>query len=221
MNVSPLHRVILTRVLRPLTAPASMLILSIFAVIVLFSLNACSNPSGSSATEDSGNKEASERRVPVPEFSLRSLSGGQKSDTDYRGKLILLNFWALWCAPCVAEMPALERLHTTLKEKGVEVVAISVDPPNSDEELKAFREKYGLSFDILLDPEISLPPQYGVTGFPETFFVGPDGMLKSFYDPNTKTRGLKVVSDRPWDSASYLEAVTALAEQVLSDTDPS
>ncbi len=219
MNVSPRIQVF----------PSSLLPLrccGLFLFVVSLALG-CSGPqNGANAGDDTSTAESGAApsvrpQIPIPEFSLARLSGGEKSDKDYRGKLVLLNFWALWCAPCVAEMPALERLHTSFKDKGLEVVAISVDSKNSQEELKAFVKKYGLSFDILLDPEISLPPKYGVTGFPETFFVGPDGVLRRFYDPNTKTEGVKVISDRPWDSPSYLEAVEAFVEKELRDSNPS
>ncbi len=223
MNVRPLFVALVAsrRVVSGLKV--TVIIAALFAVALL-AASCTGSKNGDAETREAGTRapeSKEERVVPVPEFELESLAGGKKSDTDYRGKVLLLNFWATWCAPCVAEMPSLERLHASFKDKGLEVVAVSVDPPGSKEELKAFVKKHGLTFEILLDPEISLPPMFGVSGFPETFFVGPDGILKPFYDPKTKKEALKVVSDRPWDSQVYLEAIGELLQRELNDTNPS
>ncbi len=143
-------------------------------------------------------------------FSLMGLDGKEKTLADLRGKLTLLNFWATWCVPCVAEMPALQRLHKTLESEGFQVVAINVDPAESGETVKKFLSDRGISFPVLLDPTLSLPEQYGITGFPESFFISPDLKFISVIDPESKEPAVRLLSDRPWDSPVYVELVKSL-----------
>ena len=148
--------------------------------------------------------------APAPVFELESLSGKRQSLGDFKGKVVLLNFWATWCAPCVAEMPALERLQQVLREEGLVIVSINHDSPDARAEVERFARERGLSFEILLDPDLSLPPKYGITGFPESFFVGLDGTFLEFSDPSTKEQEVRIVSDRPWDSPAFVAEVRKL-----------
>lgn len=155
-------------------------------------------------------KETLTRLEDAPEFSIKDLAGNIVSLQNLRGKVVMLNFWATWCAPCVFEMPSLERLYQTHKARGLEIVAINIDPPKIESEVKAFAKLNGLSFKILLDQEISTPPLYGVGGFPETIFVSREGKILPFKDPQEGKESLRVLSDRPWDSPEYIQAVEEL-----------
>lgn len=143
----------------------------------------------------------------APEFEFLDLNGEKKTLHDFRGKHVLLNFWATWCAPCVSEMGALERLYKTYKDQGFEIVAINVDPAENLDAVKTFVKENGITFTILRDPELSLPPVYGLTGFPESFFISNEGKFLNFSDPSVGTAGVRIVGDRPWDSETFLKSV--------------
>lgn len=147
------------------------------------------------------------------EFQLPDLGSIVHSIEKYRGKIILINFWATWCVPCVAEMPSLERLYQAYRDKGFVVLAISVDSLGSESVVRKFVEKNGLSFPILLDPEMKTVDPYGVTGFPETFFVDKNGAFLAILDPLTKERLVRIVSDRPWDSKAYMKLIEVLIKE--------
>ena len=146
----------------------------------------------------------------APGFSLPSLDGTEKALKDFQGKFVLLNFWASWCAPCIAEMPALERVHQTFKEEGLVVVSVNVDTEAAREQVVKMVEKKGISFSVFLDPKMQVAESYGLSGFPESFFIGPKGHRLSFYDPEKKNTAARVVGDRPWDSPVFIEAIRKL-----------
>jgi thiol-disulfide isomerase/thioredoxin len=112
------------------------------------------------------------RTVPPP-FSGRTVETGQVSMEELRGKVVLVNFWASWCAECRPEMPVLERLHRELAPRGLAVIGI-----NAREERDAVRRyasALGLTFPLVLDPDGTINRAYGVVGLPTTFIVGRDG----------------------------------------------
>jgi len=141
------------------------------------------------ATEDV--PEPLVRGARAPDFALPRLSSGAEvSLADYRGQVVLLNFWATWCKPCEDEMPAMARLHGALADADFELLAVSVD--ESPEPVRRFRERLDLPFPILLDPEQGTARRYQTTGFPETFLVDPSGRVVERY-----------VGPREWDAAPY------------------
>lgn len=138
----------------------------------------------------------------APNFSLQDIKGNQVSLEDFRGKPILLNFWATWCQACKEELPSMQRLYEALSEKGVEVVAISIDRKNLDR-IKAFAEEYKLTFPILWDPEQKVRKHYFIMGLPTTYLIGPQGKLKGYAS-----------GAREWDSADSIQALTSLKEKM-------
>jgi peroxiredoxin len=112
----------------------------------------------------------------APGFRLPSLAGGEVDLASFRGKVVVLNFWATWCPPCVAEMPSLERLHKALGPEGLAVVTVSTDEDR--EALQDFVTRYGLTLPVLLDPGGSVASgTYRTTGYPETFIIDRAGGL--------------------------------------------
>ena len=146
----------------------------------------------------------------APDFELSGIDSKTYHLSDFRGQVVVLNFWATWCTPCVLEMPSLERLHQTLKEKGLRVIAVNMDDPGTEAGVKKFVESYGLNFAVLRDPNYSAAGKYGVSGFPETFFISREGKFISFKDPLTGTESVRIISDRPWDSVNYLKQIESL-----------
>jgi peroxiredoxin len=136
----------------------------------------------------------------APDFELPRLAGGAPiALSALRGEVVLVNFWATWCKPCEDEMPAMQRLYETLAPEGFEMVAISVD--ESAEDVEAFRERLGVGFPILLDPDQSVSRRYQTTGFPESLLVDRDGRIIERY-----------VGPREWDHPDYVARVRRLLE---------
>lgn len=119
--------------------------------------------------------QAPEMGKPLPEFALPDLKGQTIRLSDFRGKVVVLNFWASWCPPCIAEMPSLERLHRALADKGLQVLAISVDD-NLDDVVQ-FKEHYQLTFPILHDKARKASEALLTFKYPETYVVDREGNL--------------------------------------------
>jgi cytochrome c biogenesis protein CcmG, thiol:disulfide interchange protein DsbE len=112
----------------------------------------------------------------VPEFSLRTVQGGEVKLADLQGKPVVINFWATWCPPCREEMPMFEKMARSLQGK---VVFLAVD---YDEDLKVVADyvrQNGLSLPILLDPGGVINDRYYIRSFPTTFFVDSKGILRA------------------------------------------
>jgi peroxiredoxin len=112
----------------------------------------------------------------APSFRLPALGGGEVDLAAFRGKIVVVNFWATWCPPCVEEMPSLERLHRALGNEGLVVLSISGDEDESA--LRRFVSEHGVSFPVLRDPGGRLAASsYRTTGYPETFVIDGQGLL--------------------------------------------
>ncbi|MCL5005546.1 MAG: TlpA family protein disulfide reductase [Acidobacteria bacterium] len=109
----------------------------------------------------------------APAFTLPRLPSGNLSLRDFRGKVVILNFWATWCPPCVMETPSLEKFYSELKSDGVSVIGVSVD--QSGQQLRQFVKEYHLTYPIARDPNAALAHRYGTYKFPETYIIGRDG----------------------------------------------
>jgi len=96
--------------------------------------------------------------------------------SEFKGKVVVLNFWASWCPPCVAETPSLVKMQNQLKDKGIIVVAISADEDDSAYHL--FITKYGMNFVTVRDPTAKIQHLYGTIQIPETYIIDRDGVLR-------------------------------------------
>jgi peroxiredoxin len=112
----------------------------------------------------------------APDFTLVSLEGRSVQLREFRGKLVLLNFWATWCAPCLHEMPSMERLYQTFKATDFVLLAVSMDR-QGDAVARPFVENLQLNFPVLLDTTSEVGRQYGVRGLPTSYVIDPDGLL--------------------------------------------
>jgi cytochrome c biogenesis protein CcmG, thiol:disulfide interchange protein DsbE len=136
----------------------------------------------------------------VPDFNL-TLAANRTMTTrlgDYRGKVLVLNFWATWCPPCVMETPSLEDFARRVKPLGVEVLGASEDTDPAA--LEAFIAKYRLTYTIAHDPGRLLATRYGTLQFPETYIIDKDGHLAE-----------KIISNTDWDDPRMLAYVRELA----------
>lgn len=130
--------------------------------------------------------------VKAPNFVLPDLDGKMVSLADFKGKVVLLNIWATWCAPCVEEMPSMEKLHQEMKGEEFAILAVSIDVSGVSAVIP-FMKKYNLSFTALLDPKGTINNLYGTTGVPESFIIDQQGIIAE-----------KVIGARNWASASVI-----------------
>jgi len=141
---------------------------------------------------------------PAPDFSLPTLSGGERGLQAPGQRLVLVNFWATWCKPCEEEMPAMQRLWQSLAPEGFELLAVSVDAGRA--EVEAFRERLALGFPILLDPGKQVAARYQTFRFPESFLVDARGVLVARY-----------VGPRRWDAPEYRARLRRLLAESAAD----
>jgi thiol-disulfide isomerase/thioredoxin len=113
----------------------------------------------------------------VPDFSLQDMDGARHTLEDYRGKVVLINFWATWCPPCRREMPALEKLYNALAGEGFAVLAIN--QWEDADHVFAYMGDLNVfpSFPILFDPESRISAEFGVKGLPTSFLLDKQGRV--------------------------------------------
>jgi peroxiredoxin len=110
-----------------------------------------------------------------PAFRLARWGGGEASLETWRDRLVVLNFWATWCTPCTVEMPTLELLWRQYEPRGLVVVGVAVDRGAPAAVLEPYIRNLGITFPILLDPDLRTAHAWRVTGLPATFLVRPGG----------------------------------------------
>jgi cytochrome c biogenesis protein CcmG, thiol:disulfide interchange protein DsbE len=116
------------------------------------------------------------KREPAPELELPRLSGGGTGALeDYRGKVVVLNFWASWCKPCREESPLLERWHRRMRRQDATV--LGVDALDVTDDARAFIDEYGLTYPMLRDGGGETREAFGIAGFPETFVIDRQGRI--------------------------------------------
>jgi peroxiredoxin len=135
----------------------------------------------------------------APDFQVGTPDGSTLRLADFKGKVVFLNFWATWCEPCREEMPSMERLHRAYKDRGLVVLAISLDVQGASV-VKPFVKRFALTFPIGLDPKMAVRETYGVWAVPSTFFIDRKGK-----------RALFANGAREWDS----KAAHAVVESLL------
>ena len=96
----------------------------------------------------------------APDFSLRDINGKEVSLSSYKGKVVLVNFWATWCGPCKLEMPHLDKMDRDLESKGFEVISISTDDARAASKVKPLVKRGGYGFTVLLDKDTTVVSQY-------------------------------------------------------------
>ncbi len=127
-------------------------------------------------------------RVEAPSFTLNNLDSGVVSLADYKGKVVLIHFWATWCAPCREEMPELVSIWNKNKARGLVILAVSADRGSVDL-VRKFRDEYQMTFPVLLDPEGAVRKEYEVEALPVTYLVGRDGKISGRVIGSTKWSG--------------------------------
>lgn len=115
----------------------------------------------------------------APDFTLQRLEGDSMTLSELSGKVVVLNFWASWCPPCRAEMPALQRVYQDERERGLEILAVNTTYQDSEIEMIDFRDRNNLSFPILIERTGEVARQYQIRAMPTTFFIDRQGVIRS------------------------------------------
>ena len=131
----------------------------------------------STGIDDTIEQSLADGKRPVAyDAKLPDLHGGKpQSLADYRGKVVVLNFWASWCEPCRDEMPLLQKTHDKIESKGG--LVLGVDAKDTSEAARAFMKEYELDFPSLRDRDGEFTGKYGATGYPETFVIDRTGRI--------------------------------------------
>lgn len=131
------------------------------------------------------------------DFSLKDLDGKEHRLSEYRGKVVIVNFWATWCPPCREEMPSMQRAWEQLKQEGV--LMLGVDVGEDEDTIFQFTANYPVDFPMLLDRDTKVLEQWPVRGLPTTFIVDPDGRIV-----------YQAIGGREWDDPELMAAIRAL-----------
>jgi len=155
-------------------------------------LAACAQRPGEGLTPVAGKPQA-------PDFRLTDADGNSHRLADYRGKVVIVNFWATWCPPCRAEMPSMQRAWEQLQSEGITMLAINVG--EDEDTIFQFTANYPVEFPLLMDLDSKVTGKWPLRGLPTTFVVDPQGRLV-----------YRAVGGREWDDPELLEPVRALRE---------
>lgn len=118
----------------------------------------------------------------APDFELKTLTGESVKLSDFKGKKVMVNFWATWCPPCKAEMPEMEKFYKQ-PNNDVVILAVNIDPQN---DVKGFANKNGITFPILLDVNNDVNTMYGILSIPTTYFINSKGLIQNKYTGSMK-----------------------------------
>lgn len=133
----------------------------------------------------------------APNFHITTDQGRQISVKDFGGKVLVLNFWATWCEPCVEEAPSLNQLAKQTAPNGVVVLGVSID--KNQRLYNQFRQRFHLAFQTYRDPDEDIPASYGTFKIPETYIINRDGKVVR-----------KVISNYDWTDPEMIRFVTSL-----------
>jgi DsbE subfamily thiol:disulfide oxidoreductase len=147
---------------------------ALFVSGLVLATNSFSQPKAG-MIEEVDSDDAPQVNAPAPDFELENLTGEKKHLADYQGKVVVLNFWATWCGPCKYEMPFFQEIYESYSS---DIAVLAVNNQESVDRVKPFVEEMGLTYEILMDKDGSVATQYQVLGFPTTYFIDPNGIIK-------------------------------------------
>jgi len=140
------------------------------------------------------------------DFTVPRFEAGEIALKDYRHRVVLVNFWATWCPPCIEETPSLEKFAEQVKPYGIDVIGVSVDQDPAA--LAKFIRDYHLTYPIGRDSQQTLSWRYGTHLFPETYIIGRDGRVAS-----------KIISNIDWEDPRIISFVRDLAHPGQANSD--
>lgn len=140
--------------------------------------------------------------APAPAFKLPARGGQEIALDQYKGQVVMINFWATWCGPCRQEMPLLESLHQKYRKAGFTLIGVNVEPDSKAAEEWLQKQKTPVSFPILFDTESKVSALYGVEGMPSSIIIDRQGKVRVIHQ-----------GFRPGDENHYLDYVRALLRE--------
>jgi len=141
-------------------------------------------------------------------LGLKDLGGRVHQLDDYRGQVVLVNFWATWCPPCVAEMPSLQRLYTSLSNQPFALLAVSMG--EGERRIQNFKKTAGIDFPLLLDPESDLSLRWGVDFLPTSYLIDVQGRVR-----------YTAYGEVPWEDDEVRATLRELLEEADSGASPA
>ena len=138
-----------------------------------------------------------EKKSIAADFTLKDVEGKSHKLSDYRGKVVMINFWATWCPPCRYELPSMQRAYEKLKRSDVEFLAINLG--EDADTIFTFTADYPVTFPLLMDLDSSVSNMYPVIGLPTTYFVNPEGYLV-----------YRAIGSREWDEKQMLDKIMSI-----------
>ncbi len=136
-------------------------------------------------------------RPPAPDFSLPDLDGKIHRLSTYRGKVVVVNFWATWCPPCLEEMPSMQRAWELMQKEGMLLLAINVG--EDEDQVFTFSGEYEVEFPLLLDTSSAVINSWPVLGLPTTYVIDPLGRF-----------AYRAIGGRQWDDPELLKTIQSL-----------
>ena len=137
---------------------------------------------------------------PAAKFSLVDLDDNVHTLADYKGKPLIVNFWATWCPPCRAEMPSMERAWKKIEPEGIAMIGINVG--ENFDQVFGFTADIDVSFPLLLDTDGQVTNAWPIQGLPTTYILNPDGEMV-----------YRMIGSREWDDETLLDAIRDLRQQ--------
>lgn len=135
--------------------------------------------------EDSQQSQSAQSsKLMVPDFTLKDINGKTVKLSDYKGKKVILNFWAVWCKYCLMEMPDFNELNKEFA-KDNNAVILAVDVQESEEKVKEYLTSNNINLNVLMDTDGAVSRTYGVSGYPTTFFINKDGSFYTYISGKT------------------------------------
>ncbi len=146
----------------------------------------------------------------APDFSLPNLEEKTVRLSDYRGKVVFLNFWATWCKPCREEMPSMDVLYKNFERDGLVVLAVSIDRVTTKKDIPPFISSMNLTFPVLVDSWGQTDKRYKLMGVPETYIIDQQGILRE-----------KIIGPRDWTVLDNLQTITGLLKNSSTPAPPT
>lgn len=154
----------------------------------------------SAMTSESRSLEVYPSTVTPPPFVLKDLSGQKHSLKQYKGRVVLVNFWGTWCPACIEELPSLQRLERQYTEKGLTVLAVNVNQTHTS--VKRFLNGMGLDLTVLMDTSAITAKSWSVDYYPSSFVIDKQGLVRFF-----------IIGAVDWEKAEVIESIDKLIKE--------
>lgn len=135
----------------------------------------------------------------LPDFSLSDLQGNTHTLSSYRGKVVMVNFWATYCGPCIKEMPSMQRLKEKMAGKPFAILAVDMAEEKHDVQAFLTQHRINIDFPVLLNPEGNVVEEWMITAVPTTFVIDPQGTIR-----------YALFGGIEWDKPDVIETISGL-----------